>query len=227
MSISGKQPGVASQFSVKEKNDDQRTVHEAGSSEFIPPSLLRRLDAWLRIESAGSESNLGPWSNADLEPTSVAQQTWSSWNCKHRQINFSGVALLTSLSRGILALRCNRSWQLTAWILFSDPRVILEISCWHYSPRTLFSSSSDHCQWHHRCEIAHTIHHPESCIFWVLLLILRCIRSTACRLLLVRDQYLQRSSVCVCCSCCNMAFLRQCPEPPSRKRQHHDTDAHR
>lgn len=82
MSISGKQPGMTSRLSVEEKNDNQQVVYEAGSSELIPTSLLKRLDAWLRIDSADPQSDLGPWSNADLEPTVAAQQTWSSWNCE-------------------------------------------------------------------------------------------------------------------------------------------------
>jgi hypothetical protein len=86
MSISGKQPGKASEFSVNEKNVNQQDVHEAGTIESIPPSLLKRVDAWLRLESAGPHSDLGPWSNADLEPTAASQQTWNSWNCKCRQV---------------------------------------------------------------------------------------------------------------------------------------------
>jgi hypothetical protein len=86
MSISGKQPGMASEFSVKEKNVNQQDIHEAGTIESIQPSLLKRVDAWLRVESAGPKSDLGPWSNADLEPTAASQQTWSSWNCKCRKI---------------------------------------------------------------------------------------------------------------------------------------------
>jgi hypothetical protein len=82
MSISGKQPGMASESSVDEKNVTQQDVHEAGTVESIPPSLLKRVDAWLRLESAGPHSDLGPWSNADLEPTAPSQQTWNSWNCK-------------------------------------------------------------------------------------------------------------------------------------------------
>jgi hypothetical protein len=82
MSISGKQPDMNSKFSVEEKNVNQQDIHEAGIIETIPPSLLKRVDAWLRLESAGPESDLGPWSNADLEPTVASQQTWDSWNCK-------------------------------------------------------------------------------------------------------------------------------------------------
>ena len=84
MSISGKQPGIASEFSVEEKHINQQDVHEAGTVDSIHPSLLKRVDAWLRLESAGSESDLGPWSNADLEPTAVSEQTWNSWNCKYK-----------------------------------------------------------------------------------------------------------------------------------------------
>jgi hypothetical protein len=81
MSISGKQSGMASEFSIEEKN----VCHEAGTIESIQPSLLKRLDVWLQVESAAHQSDLGPWSNADLEPTAASQQTWSSWNCKCRQ----------------------------------------------------------------------------------------------------------------------------------------------
>ena len=86
MSTSGKQPGMASEFSVDEKNDNQQDVQEAGTIESIHPSLLKRVDAWLRLESAGPHSDLGPWSNADLEPTESSQRTWNSWNCKFRYI---------------------------------------------------------------------------------------------------------------------------------------------
>ena len=86
MSVSGKQPGMASEFSVDEKNVNRQDVHEAGTVASIPPSLLKRVDAWLRLESAGSGSDLGAWSNADLEPTAASQQTWNSWNCKSSQV---------------------------------------------------------------------------------------------------------------------------------------------
>jgi hypothetical protein len=45
MSTSGKQPGMASEFSVDEKNDNQQDVQEAGTIESIHPSLLKRVDA--------------------------------------------------------------------------------------------------------------------------------------------------------------------------------------
>jgi hypothetical protein len=77
---------MTSKFSAEEKNVSQQDIHEAGTIETIPPSLLKRVDALLRLESAGSESDLGPWSNADLEPTVASQQTWNSWNCKYGQV---------------------------------------------------------------------------------------------------------------------------------------------
>lgn len=86
MSISGKQPGITSEFSVDEKDVNHQDVHEAGTVEAIPPSMLKRVDAWLRLESAGPHSDFGPWSNADLEPTAASQQTWNSWNCKCRHV---------------------------------------------------------------------------------------------------------------------------------------------
>lgn len=85
MSISGKKPGMISESSAEEKNVNHQDIHEAGTIESIRPSLLKRVDAWLRLESADSESDLGPWSNADLEPTVASQQTWNSWNCKCRR----------------------------------------------------------------------------------------------------------------------------------------------
>jgi hypothetical protein len=85
MSISNKEPGMISEFSI-EKNATHQDLHEAGTIESIPPSLLKRIDAWLRLESAGPQSDLGPWSNADLEPTAASQQTWTSWNCKCGQV---------------------------------------------------------------------------------------------------------------------------------------------
>jgi hypothetical protein len=90
MSISGKQPGMASEFLTEEKSGNLQSVHEAGTIESIQPSLLKRVDAWLRVESAGLQSDLGPWSNADLEPTAASQQTWSSWNCKCGQAPWLG-----------------------------------------------------------------------------------------------------------------------------------------
>jgi hypothetical protein len=86
MSISGKQPGMTSKFSVEEKNVKQHDVHEAGTVDSIPPSLWKRIDIWLRLESAGPQSDLGPWSNADLEPTAASEQTWNSWNCECSQL---------------------------------------------------------------------------------------------------------------------------------------------
>lgn len=82
MSISSKQIGMTSEFPVKEKNASQQDIHGAGTIESIPPSLLKRVDTWLRLDSAGPQSDLGPWSNADLEPTAASQQTWNSWNCE-------------------------------------------------------------------------------------------------------------------------------------------------
>lgn len=86
MSISGKQPGMTSEFSVEGKNVNQQHVYEAGTIESISPSLLKKVDLWLRLESASLQSDLGPWSNVDLEPTAISQQTWNSWNCKYIQI---------------------------------------------------------------------------------------------------------------------------------------------
>jgi hypothetical protein len=211
MSISGKQPGMASEFSVDEKNDNQQDVQKAGTIESIPPSLPKRVDAWLRLESAGPHSDLGPWSNADLEPTAASQQTWNSWNCKFRYVLLLSGNTDVPHSCGILALRCDRSRQLKAWILSGDHRIILEISCRHHSSRTLPGSPSDHRKRHHRREIAHTVHHTEPCAFRLLLLVLRRLRETPCRLLLVRDQHLQWSTMRVCRSCGDMAVVRQCP----------------
>ena len=134
---------------------------------------------------------------------------------------------MTSLSRGILALRRDRSRQPEAWILLGDHGVILAVSCRHHSSRTLPGSPVDHCKRYHWCEIAHTIHHTEPRVFRLLLLILRRLCATTCRLLLVRNQHLQWSFMRVCCSCGDMAFIRQRSEPPPGKRQHHDTDADR
>jgi len=104
MSTFEKQPGVASKFSVEEKNVNQQDVREAGTIGSLPPSLLKRFDTWLRLDSAGTQSDLGPWSNADLEPTTTSQQTWSSWNCKCRQTVWPSSNTDVPCSCGILAL---------------------------------------------------------------------------------------------------------------------------
>jgi nucleobase:cation symporter-1, NCS1 family len=64
---------------VNEKHQ-QHDVQEVGSSESIQPSLFRRFDAWIRLDTAGKGSGVSVWSNADLEPTIEAERTWSSWN---------------------------------------------------------------------------------------------------------------------------------------------------
>lgn len=143
-------------------------------------------------------------------------------------VKFSSRAeALISLSCGILALRCDRSRQPKAWIFLGDSRVIMEISCRHYSSRTLPGGPFDHCKRHHWSEITHTIHHTEPCAFRLLLLLLRRLRTTTCRLLLVWHQHLQWSAVRVCCSRGDMAFVRQRPKSPPGKRQHHDANADR